>query len=183
MTIGKHAIKSRSKTQADIALSSGESELYATLNAASEGLGLLSITKDLNIEMSGEVWGDASAALGIIVQNGLGKLRYIDTCLLWIQQVAAERRLGFGKVLGLDNPADLCTKYLDLGTTMRHGNKSVVDFAKGRSSSAPELHTVISSEVARELPETIFEEEILAALGLWWVRQRQQLLQGEFHRQ
>ena len=37
---GKHLLKGRSKTQSLVALNSGESELYATLKAASEGLGL-----------------------------------------------------------------------------------------------------------------------------------------------
>ena len=77
--IGTHAIKAWSKSQSLIALSSGESELYATLKASAEGLGLQSICKDLNLHMRGEVWGDASAALGIINRKGLGKTRHIDT--------------------------------------------------------------------------------------------------------
>ena len=97
--IGSHPIKAWSKSQSLIALSSGESELYATLKAAADGLGRQSIARDLNLNMSGEVWGDASAALGIINRKGLGKTRRIDTGRLWVQQVAAERRLKFGKVL------------------------------------------------------------------------------------
>ena len=108
--IGKHWLKGRAKTQTLVALSSGESELYATLRAASEGLGAQSISKDLGIDLRGEVWGDASAALGIIKRRGLGKTRHIDTGFLWMQQSAAENRLKFGKVLGRDNPAELYTK-------------------------------------------------------------------------
>ena len=110
MTLGRHSIKGWSKTQSLVALSSGESELYATLKAASETLGMLSMMKDLGWLMGGEIWGDASAALGIINRRGLGKTRHIDTGMLWIQQTAAERKLGFHKVLGKDNPADLFTK-------------------------------------------------------------------------
>ena len=101
--IGSHLLKVWAKTQSLIALSSGESELYATLGAASEGLGLIAIAKDLGITMRGEVWGDASAALGIIKRRGLGTTRHIDTGFLWIQQTAAERRFQFGKVLGRPN--------------------------------------------------------------------------------
>ena len=118
--IGSHLLKGWSKTQTLIALSSGESELYATLKAASEGLGIISVAKDLGWKLDGEVWGDASAALGIIKRRGLGKTRHIDTGSLWIQQTAAENRLKFGKVLGRDNPADLYTKYLDWNTIRRH---------------------------------------------------------------
>ena len=63
---GKHLLKSWSRTQTLVALSSGESEVYASLKAASEGIGMQAIAKDLEIHMQGEVWGDASAAIGII---------------------------------------------------------------------------------------------------------------------
>ena len=107
--IGDHLLKGWSKTQTLVALSSGESELYATLKAASEGLGLLYVAKDLGIWLNGEVWADASAALGIIKRRGLGKTRHIDIGLLWIQETAAEKRLKFNKVLGRDDLADLYT--------------------------------------------------------------------------
>ena len=47
ITIGEHTIKGWSKTQSLIALSSGESELYATLKAASEILGIIALAEDL----------------------------------------------------------------------------------------------------------------------------------------
>ena len=110
MKIGMHCIKGWSKTQSLIALSSGESEFYASLKAAAETLGLIAVLKDLGWHLNGEVWGDANAALGIIQRTGLGKTRHIDTGLLWIQQVVAQKRLQFGKVLGTNYPADLFTK-------------------------------------------------------------------------
>ena len=110
--LGKHTLKTWSKTQTLLALSSGESELYAALKASAEGLGVMSMLKDFHYKVSGEVLGDASAALGIIQRRGLGRTRHIDTGLLWIQQTAAEKRLLYSKVLGTDNPADLMTKYL-----------------------------------------------------------------------
>ena len=111
--IGDHCVKGWSKTQTLVALSSGESEPYASLKASAETLGILSMLKDLGWDLHGEVWGDANAALGIINRSGLGKTRHIDTGLLWIQQVAAEKRLKYGKVLGTNNPADLFTKHLE----------------------------------------------------------------------
>ena len=143
--IGKHVVKAWSKSQSLIALSSGESELYATLKASAEGLGMQSIAKDLNLHMRGEVWGDASAALGIINRKGLGKTRHIDIGLLWVQQVAAERRLKYGKVLGRDNPADLFTKYLDWDTISRHCQKINAEFPEGRAASAPTLHSLLAA--------------------------------------
>ena len=140
VTTGKHTIKGWSKTQSLIALSSGESELYATLKAAAETLGMLSMLKDLGWKLGGEIWSDANAAIGIIQRNGLGKTLHIDTGLLWIQQTAAQRRLTFHKVLGKDNPADLYTKYLDTQTANQHLSELAYQAASGRAAEAPKLH-------------------------------------------
>ena len=72
----------------------------------------MAMMKDLGWKVTGEVKGDASAALGIIHRKGLGRTRHIDIGLLWMQQTAAEKKLFYSKVLGTDNPADLLTKYL-----------------------------------------------------------------------
>ena len=138
--IGKHLIKGWSKTQALIALSSAESELYAVLRTASETLGLISMGTDMQYQFGGKIWGDASVALGIIHRRGLGRTRHIDTSLLWVQQVAAEKRLAFAKVLGKDNPADLFTKHLDSRTSDKHVNRVNCEYIGGRSSIMPGLH-------------------------------------------
>ena len=109
---GKHTIKTWSKTQTLLALSSGESESYAALKASAEGLGMMSLLKDFGRVVTGEVWGDASAALGIIHRKGLGRTRHIDTGLLWIQQTAADKGLKYNTILGTENPADLMTRIL-----------------------------------------------------------------------
>ena len=143
--MGKHLIKGWAKTQSLIALSSGESELYATLKAAAEGLGIIAMLSDLGIKVIGEVWGDASAALGIINRKGLGKLRHIDTGHLWIQEVAARGRLKFHKVLGEENPADLYTKYLDEKTNHYHTTNLAYRFREGRAEEAAKLHSLSQS--------------------------------------
>lgn len=71
--------------------------MYATLRASAEALGIISMMRDLGYKTGGEIWSDASAALGIINRTGLGKIRHIDIGLLWIQQTAAEQRLKFHK--------------------------------------------------------------------------------------
>ena len=140
--IGTHSIKGWSKTQVLIALSSGESELYASPKVAAETLGILSMLKDLRWKMHGEVYGDANAALGIINRNGFGKYRHIDTGLLWIQQVAADKRLKFGKAFGTNNPADLFTKYLDEKTRLHHTTNLGYRVTEGRPDDAPQLQTI-----------------------------------------
>ena len=103
---------------------------------------MISMMKDLGWDVTGEVWGDASAALGIINRRGLGKTRHIDTGLLWIQQTAAERQLKFSKVLGTNNPADLYTKHLDASTIEKHTRTMAYEFIEGRAKEAPKLHVL-----------------------------------------
>ena len=43
-------IKAHSRTQSNIALSSAEAKLYATVSAASEGLGLRAMLNDYGVE-------------------------------------------------------------------------------------------------------------------------------------
>ena len=118
ITIGAHSMKGQSKTQSSVALSPGQSELYASLKASAETLGLLSLLKGLGRKFNGEVLGDANAALGIINRNGLGNIRHIQTGLLCIQQVAAEQRLKVLNVLGTNNLADFIIVYLDEKTNV-----------------------------------------------------------------
>ena len=131
--IGHRTIKGWSETYALVALSPGESELYVALKAAAETLGVMSMLKDMRWEMEGKVYGDASAALGIFNRTGLGKTPHLDTSLLWIQQTAAERHLAFAKMLGKNDPADLCTKYLDQQTSDTHVRTLNYKFTDGRS--------------------------------------------------
>ena len=91
--LGHHYIKSWAKTQAVIALSSAESELYALIRYSSEVLGIKSAMQDFGLVVGGLIKSDASAALGIIQRQGLGKMRHIDTSYLYIQQINAEKVL------------------------------------------------------------------------------------------
>ena len=111
---GKHLIKTWCKTQAVVALSSAEAELYGIIKTASETLGIMSILWDWQIPMSADLLADASAALGIIGRSGLGKLRHIDTSYLWLQQESIKEKIRLNKVLGTENPADMNTKGLNV---------------------------------------------------------------------
>ena len=103
--IGTHYIKSWSKNQSVIALSSAAAELYGIIKTANETLGIISILWDWNILMGADVLADASAALGIIGRSGPGKLRHIDTSYSWLQQESIKEKIKLNKVLGTENPA------------------------------------------------------------------------------
>ena len=70
---GRRLIKHYSTTQSTVALSSGEAELSGIRKGTSQGLGLLSIARDLDMNFSLHVKTDATAAIGICRRKGLGK--------------------------------------------------------------------------------------------------------------
>ena len=76
---GAHLLKVWAKTQHAISPSSAEAELYAAVHGTAEALGMQSIMKDLGSSATVNVGMDASAALGLISRQGLGKARHIET--------------------------------------------------------------------------------------------------------
>ena len=82
---GSHCIRHWSSTQATLALSSGEAELGGIAKGLSHAIGLRSIAADLGISLSLRVRTDATAAMGMARRLGIGKVRHLDTGLLWIQ--------------------------------------------------------------------------------------------------
>ena len=83
---GSHLIKAYSRTQSNVALSSGEAEFYAAVSAASESLGVVAMTEDYGDKLDAYLYADASAAIGIANREGLGRVRHLDTQALWLQQ-------------------------------------------------------------------------------------------------
>ena len=69
-----------------IALSSAEAELYAMVAASAEALAIVAYAKDVGIDMTGEVYFDSIAALGISHRCGIGKVRHLRTQGLWSQE-------------------------------------------------------------------------------------------------
>ena len=86
---GGHLLRAWSKTQATIALSSGESETLAAIRAGTEALGMMSLMGDLGMVKKATLRLDASAALGILQRKGVGKIRHLDVGCLWLQEKEA----------------------------------------------------------------------------------------------
>ena len=109
-SIARGAVKSWSGTQSTIALSSGEAEYYSTVRAAAEALGIQALMRDMGIEIRIRLWVDAEAAKGIASRCGLGKVRHLETKLLWLQEAISKKKLELKKIWGAANPGDLATK-------------------------------------------------------------------------
>ena len=93
-----------------IALSSAESEFYATTKAATEAIGVIALLKDFGIENSVIMEVDASAALGVIERKGIGRIRHLHTGSLWLQEQQVRSMIKFHENPGSENLADLFTK-------------------------------------------------------------------------
>ena len=110
--LGEHVVKTYCKQQKVVALSSAEAELYAMVAASAETLAVQSYAADLGIHLESDLCTDSSAALGIAARAGIGKVRHLRTQGLWVQEVKANNRIKFLKVLGEKNLADLLTKHM-----------------------------------------------------------------------
>jgi hypothetical protein len=140
VTVGLHCVKTWSKTQSTIALSSAEAELYAIVKGVCEAIGIASLLKDLGIEREIRLHTDAAAALGIIGRKGVGKVRHLDTSVLWLQQKELQQAVQFLKVPGADNSSDLMTKHLAENLVVKHLTGMGAKFIYGRADAAAQIH-------------------------------------------
>ena len=71
---------------------------------------------------------DSSGSLSMLQRTGLGRVRHLDTGLLWIQGHVKRGLIRVKKILGTENSADLGTKELNAVTMWKHLSK--LGFAK-----------------------------------------------------
>ena len=140
--LGSHCIKAWAKTQSVVAKSSAESELYSVVKGATEGLGLITLCRDMGAEVRVRLNLDATAAKGILERQGVAKVRHIDVAVLWLQQQAAKKVIPLVKVDGAVNIADLLTKHLATAVMAKHVKAMNLDYRDGRAKQAAQLHTV-----------------------------------------
>ena len=126
--LGKHLMKHWAVTQATVALSSGEAELYAMVRAAAEAIGFRSLCRDLGVEVRIHLHSDSSAAIGISGRSGIGRVRHLEVAGLWIQDRVRLGDLTLHKIHGPDNPADLMTKHVTADEIRKHCTALGVEF-------------------------------------------------------
>ena len=126
-----------SKTQPTLALSSGEAELAAIVRSTSEGLGLLSIMTEFNIQADLVIKSDAVAAIGIVRRQGLGRVRHLAVADLWVQQKSKNKEVFFNKLEGTRNTSDILTKVVEKDVIDKHMGALGLEFREGRNSMTP----------------------------------------------
>ena len=132
LTFQGGVLKTWSSTQASIAQSSGESEYYALVRAASEALGMQAIMRDLGWFCKIRLLVDSSAAKSTASRMGLGKLRHLEFKFLWLQECVRRGKVVLSKVRGDVNPADVLTKPKSLEDMRLLLNFSCLHWCDGR---------------------------------------------------
>ena len=112
LVVGGCCLKSWSRTQKSLAMSSAEAEYYAIVTGAAEALGFQAIASDMGFDLSVRVHTDSKGARGICSRRGLGKTRHVEVRYLWLQQAVKQKRLTVEKIKGTENPVDHLTKPL-----------------------------------------------------------------------
>ena len=113
-------IFSACRTQASVALSSCEAELLAGTAAVGDAIQMSNILRFLvgeeKLENSARVTltlhTDSSSAKAAWQRRGSGRLKHIDTRMLWLQRMLRKQYMRLKKVPTTYNPSDLNTKKL-----------------------------------------------------------------------
>ena len=127
-------------TQAIVAKSSGEAELYAVARGATEALGMATLAQDLGRKVEIQLHIDALAAKETIERQGMSKVRHLDVNILWLQEQCACKFLPVIKVPGEEKPADLMTKHLVAPKVSKNFEALGMRYLDGRAGKAVQLH-------------------------------------------
>ena len=87
-----------------------EAELNSTLKGAIEGLNAQRLANAFNDWPNLELRIDASAARGVIMRQGVGKVRHLHVKQMWIQEAVAAGELVVVKAPPAENCADALTR-------------------------------------------------------------------------
>ena len=112
-----------SRTQSTRALSSGEAEMYAVGTGMCEGLHLRNFLLEARLcnNINIIVFTDSTAGKAMSTRFGTSKkTRHVHLKFLFVQDLVQEGVTTLKKVLGTENPADVCTKPVDVTTLLKH---------------------------------------------------------------
>ena len=108
-----------SRTQATVALSSGEAELYAIGQGVNEALFLKNLILEAEFarKVRIEAYKDSTAGKSMAIRFGSGKrTKHVELRYLYMQNLVQAGLLQVKKISTKLNPADLLTKYVSTET-------------------------------------------------------------------
>ena len=140
--LGSHLIKTWSRTQDSVTLSSAEAELVALSKLAAEVLGIRSMAIEWDMvdeSCACQLYADASAALSIAKRQGAGKMRHINVRTLWLQEKSIQKVLDYQKIRGEDNPADGLTKHVRQELAQQYARTTHTKLSSDRAGTGLKL--------------------------------------------
>lgn len=110
--VGDCLLYSYTRRQTVIAQSSAEAEFYATASGVSEAILLRKVLAFFGLPLGLRVLTDSAANNAMAHRLGVGKVRHLETKVLWLQQLVYQGLLTMTWRAGRFNNADLGTKVL-----------------------------------------------------------------------
>ena len=99
-----------SKSQSNVALSSAEAELNATVKGLSEIVGLHNLIEETQkVSVNLVLCTDASACKGMLLRHGTGKVKHLSVKQLWAQECVRAYDVQIQRVPREQNPSDVLT--------------------------------------------------------------------------
>ena len=136
-------IKAWSQTQAVLAKSHAESELYGVVRGDCDGLAVNTLLRDLGqLDHQFCIPLDATEARPIVDCKGLSEVRHMDTDVLWLQGHQARRLLPLNEVLGTENMSVRMSKQMSATAVLGYLKRMGLQNIEGRSDIAQELHAI-----------------------------------------
>ena len=118
---GQHPIRFWSRSQAAVALSSGEAELTSIVKGSTETIGLKAMVEELGMGRHASfLFTDSSAANGAVHRIGVGKMKHVATNMLWIQEKCARGEIVYKKVGREANSSDMLTHHWAPADGIKH---------------------------------------------------------------
>ena len=87
-----------SSQQSNVAFSSGEAELNASVKGICEGRGIANMIREMKRSFKVKVLIDSSAAKGILQRTGCGKVKHLEARQLWVQESVAQKKTEIQKI-------------------------------------------------------------------------------------
>ena len=107
--LGTHLLSHWCRVQGQIALSSGEAELYSNIRGIQELLFIKNIIEEdagkRALSLVSKV--DASACKGIPLRHGVGKLKHLSLKCMWVQEAIRNEQIQVVKIPRDSNAADV----------------------------------------------------------------------------
>ena len=98
------------KSQSNVALSSAEAELNATVKGLSELIGLYNLIEETQkVSVNLVLRTDASACKGMLLRHGTGKVKHLSVKQLWAQECVRAYDVTIQRIPREQNPSDVLT--------------------------------------------------------------------------